>query len=457
MKKIKIAIHGLFLLLLMAGCQKERAFLDAKTDQQLFVPSTLADLENMMHDERAFNMSDPALGQIGCDDQYATQITLDGLSSNIDRNAYTWAKMIYNPGQDVPDWSLKYTQVYYCNTVLESLAKIPAEDDQAAKAREVKGDALFFRGKAFYDLLNIFALPYTSSSAPGTAGIPVRLSSDINIRSVRSSVADGYSQVLADLQQAADLLPINSAYKTQPSRPAAYGMLARVYLSMGDHQKAFEAADKALSLYALLTNYSTLKPGTRSISTSFLNEDIFHSVIAVTSLTSINSVAIADTLLYRSYADNDLRKSVFFVVRNNSPYFRGTYDPKRQPYSGIATDELLLIRAECQARLGHPEAAMNDLNTLLVTRWKPGTFINYSASSSKDALLQILKERRKELLFRGLRWTDLRRLNQDPETATSLIRILNDKRFELAPGDQRYAWPIPDNEITYSGIPQNPR
>ncbi|OOQ60302.1 RagB/SusD family nutrient uptake outer membrane protein [Mucilaginibacter pedocola] len=457
MKTIKYLTLAVLLLWLMTGCRKEKAFLDAKTDQQLFVPSSLADLANMMHDERAFNMADPALGQVGCDDQYTTKTVLDGLSSNIDRNAYTWAKMVYDPGQDVPDWSLKYTQVYYCNTVLEFLAKMTVQDAQAAQAREIKGDALFFRGKAFYDLLNIFSLPYAPVTAASTPGIPIRLNADINIRSVRSSVKDGYAQAITDLVEAAGLLPVSSAYKTQPSQPAAYGMLARIYLTMGEHQKAYEAADKALSLYSTLTDYSTLRPGTRAISTAYLNEDIFHSVIAVTSLTSINSVAIADTLLYRSYADNDLRKTAFFVIRNNSPYFRGTYDPKRQPYTGLATDELLLTRAECSARLGNTAAAMKDLNTLLATRWKPGTFVDFSASSPEDALMQVLKERRKELLFRGLRWADLRRLNQDARTAVTPARVLNGTRFELMPGDLRYAWPIPDIEITYSGIPQNPR
>ncbi|AMR29934.1 hypothetical protein A0256_00145 [Mucilaginibacter sp. PAMC 26640] len=457
MKLFKLIIPTFLLGILVTGCRKENAFLDAKTDQQLFVPGTLNDLANMMHDERAFNNGDPALGQVGCDDYYVTQTVLEGLSSNSERNAYTWAKDIYTPGQNVPDWALKYTQVYYCNSVLESLEKIAIPDDQAALASEIKGDALFFRGKAFYDLLEIFSLPYAPSTAANTPGIPIRLSSDINIKSVRSTVQEGFAQVLTDLQRAIDLLPEMSAYKTQPSKPAAYGMLARVYLTMGDYQQAYQAADKALSFYSTLTNYNNLRPSTRSISTTYIDEDIFHSVIAVTSLTSINSVSIADTLLYRSYADNDLRKTVFFVVRNNSPYFRGTYDFKRQPYSGIATDELFLIRAECQARLGDTANAMKDLNTLLVTRWKPGTFVNYTAVSSNDALSKILQERRKELLFRGLRWSDLRRLNQNPQTATIQTRILNGTRYALAPGDLRYAWPIPDVEINYSGITQNPR
>jgi len=68
-----------------------------------------------------------------------------------------------------------------------------------------------------------------------------------------------------------------------------------------------------------------------------------------------------------------------------------------------------------------------------------------------------LKERRKELLFRGLRWTDLRRLNLDPRFAVTLARNVSGQIYSLPPEDPRYAWPIPDDEIQASGIPQNPR
>jgi hypothetical protein len=92
-----------------------------------------------------------------------------------------------------------------------------------------------------------------------------------------------------------------------------------------------------------------------------------------------------------------------------------------------------------------------------VTRWAKGTFIPFTASSSDDALIQILNERRKELLYRGLRWTDLRRLNKDPRFAITLKRIINGVSYTLPPNDNRYAWPIPDNEIALTNMPQNER
>jgi len=70
----------------------------------------------------------------------------------------------------------------------------------------------------------------------------------------------------------------------------------------------------------------------------------------------------------------------------------------------------------------------------------------------------LIQERRKELPFSGnLPWEDLRRLNQEPNFAKTLTRMLNGETFSLPPGDNRYVYPIPENEISLSGIQQNPR
>jgi hypothetical protein len=99
---------------------------------------------------------------------------------------------------------------------------------------------------------------------------------------------------------------------------------------------------------------------------------------------------------------------------------------------------------------------MTDLNTLLRKRWKSGTFADRTASSDADALNLILIERRKELVFRGLRWSDLRRLNLDGANIT-LTRKISGINYTLSPNDSRWVFLIPAQEINQSGIPQNPR
>jgi len=71
-------------------------------------------------------------------------------------------------------------------------------------------------------------------------------------------------------------------------------------------------------------------------------------------------------------------------------------------------------------------------------------------------LNKILTERRKELLMRGLRWTDLRRLNKETAFATTLSRIVNGTTYTLPPNDPGYVFRIPLSVINFTGIEQNP-
>ena len=456
MKKIIYAILIIAACLLQGSCKKEDAFLNAKPNQALFVPSTLQDLENILNDQNIFNIGDPGLGEIASDDYYVTSDILNN-EDITDRNGYIWAKQLYNVGQNINDWSIPYQQVYHANTILDYLPKISTNSAQIAEANQVKGSALFFRSMAFYNLVQTFAMPYDVKSASADLGIPLRLASDLNIKSVRASVQQCYDQIITDLQTALPLLPLKAKYQTLPSQPAANALLARTYLAMANYTKAFQFADACLTQFNTLTDYNTLNPTAYAINTSLLSEDILHTSQQGWDLTFPNYEGIADSTLYKSYAPNDLRKTGCFVLNNGLPYFSGTYDLQYNNYSGIATDEVYLIRAECNARAGNTAAALKDLNTLLSTRWKTGTFISYTANSPDQALSQVLSERRKELLFRGLRWTDLRRLNKETRFAITLTRTYNGTTYTLPPNDPRYAMPIPDNEISNSGIQQNPR
>lgn len=84
-----------------------------------------------------------------------------------------------------------------------------------------------------------------------------------------------------------------------------------------------------------------------------------------------------------------------------------------------------------------------------------GTFIPFSANSRKEAIELILNERRKELIFRNLRWMDLKRLNKEGANIT-VTRILDNVKHTLIPNDNRYALPLPPDVINLSGMQQNP-
>ncbi len=461
---IKIILTILFAIPFLC-CKKQDEFLDAKPNDALAIPSTLADLQLMLQGESLFVGNDPALGEIGSDDYYLTPSNYNNLYVT-ELNAYTWAKQIYTAGSDDENWTAPYNQVYITNIILEVLPTISVSPGEQAQADQIKGSALFLRSLSFYNLVQTFALPYDSATSGKDPGIPLRMTSNVTVRSVRATVQQCYDQIITDLKTALPLLPVTATYVTMPSRTAANAVLARIYMAVGNYAEAFKYADASLGMYNTLMDYNTIVPGPRSISTTFPAEDILHRRMpGYDTNISGDNIAIIDSILYRSYDDNDLRKSIFFSITDGFPYFRGSYDYKSYAFSGIATDEVYLMRAECNARLGNTAAAMKDLNDLLKTRWKTqtvngvpqSTFVDYTASSSEDALRKILMERRKELIFRGLRWLDLRRLNKDPRFAVTLVRNIAGTQYTLPPNDSRYAWPIPDTEILASGMEQNPR
>jgi len=107
------------------------------------------------------------------------------------------------------------------------------------------------------------------------------------------------------------------------------------------------------------------------------------------------------------------------------------------------------------ARTGYLVEAQADLNTLLATRYKAGTFRPYQLTVTADVLDLILKERRKELIFRGLRWMDIKRLNLEGANIVQR-RFLDGKEYRLEPNANRYALPLPDDIIRVTGMEQNP-
>jgi len=136
------------------------------------------------------------------------------------------------------------------------------------------------------------------------------------------------------------------------------------------------------------------------------------------------------------------------------PYLKGSYSGKSYCFSGLAVDEVYLIRAECAARAGNRDAALADLNTLLQHRWVRQDSIPYNpivAASASAALDSVLVERRKELSFRGLRWTDIRRLNKEGANITQ-SHGMNGQVYQLPPSSPNYVFYLPSDVLRLSGM-----
>jgi hypothetical protein len=458
MKKL-YSLYNIILLasafIAITGCKKQDSFLDTKPNQALAVPKTLPDLQLLINNERIFNTSYPSLGEVSTDDYFLDPSYWITLSST-EKNAYVWAKSIYAATTNISDWSDSYQQVYYANTVMNVLTGIKASVSEQSQYNTIKGSALFYRATAFYNLVQTFAMPYDSTSAAKDLGVPLPLTPDLTAKLPRATESQCYTQIIGDLKTALNLLSNVSVSKTHPSKAAVFGLLARIYLVQGNFGQSLENATNCLSLYDQLQDFNKLDPSAFPVYPNFSPEEIFHA--SFLGYSNIGFQAQVDSTLYRSFDNpNDLRTSIFFYDNSGEIEFNSQFDKLNNLSSTISTNEIYLTKAECEARLNNKAAAMNDLNTLLSTRWLRGTFQSYTATSADDALVQVLKERRKELVFTGLRWSDLRRLNKESRFAVTLYRKINGVIYSLPPNDPKYALPIPDNEIQLNPIPQNNR
>jgi tetratricopeptide (TPR) repeat protein len=316
MKLSIITYIGLHLLLLTTSCSKEAEFLDAKPSISLVVPTTLDDYQKLLYNEGVFNSTGaPFMGLVTTDEYYVTPAYWASCPIN-ERNVYTYKNGdIWESAFTFTDWNNPYNQVRYANTVLDGIAKINPGATQQLQYNQIKGQALFFRSFAFYNLIQTFAMPFDSTTYSTNLGIPLRLSSDFNVSVQRSTIKECYDQILSDLNDALSLLPAVSDYPTQPNKTAGNALMARIYLAIRNYPKALQYSSAALNLNNTLVDYNTLTPATTYLSTTYMKEDLYQSSMSNAVVTSFSGSTMVDSVLYSFYDDvNDLRKTVFFRI-----------------------------------------------------------------------------------------------------------------------------------------------
>jgi len=454
MKKIIL----IFLIVTLFGCAKK---LDLKPESTLVIPTTVKDFQNLLDNADELINVTPALAQLSSDEYYIPDFsTWQSLSSEIQRTTYVWAKDIFAGQVRSRSWLVPYSQVFYANSVLDAIGK--QGNELSTEMKNIKGWALFVRAHAFFTLVCNYSPAYHVSTATTDLGIPLKLSANITEIVQRSNLQQTYDQIITDLLEATELLKteITADKKNRPSKVAAYALLARIFLNMRDYEKADLYSSNALNLYSTLTDYNTLEILDYGTFTKNAEETIYFThcsgEYAETIFTQGDYYGV-DSSLIRLYDPSDLRLPIYFSKTELGNYnVKGINTDFAYPFTGLATDEIYLIKAECLARKGLTSQALSYLNSLVRNRMKAGTFTPISAADSQDALDKILLERRKELIWRGLRWLDLKRLNKEGSNIT-LHRNLGDQKFTLEPNSPRYVFPIPDDEIGLSGIQQNIR
>ena len=335
--------------------------------------------------------------------------------------------------------------ILYANIVLQ---KVPSIDMDEALKNRILGEAKFLRAYYYFILVRFFGdVPLIL--VPQTPGD--------DLRPPRTPKAEVYNQIIKDLEEAIEQLPRREEYANadlgRASKGAAVGMLAKVYLTLGNWDKVVTLCDQVRDLgYALNPDYSSnFSPETESSNESLFEVQYVNPVNNFwdddnQSSWTTNFMGPRDSPLTTvgwgwnqptrefidSYEDGDLRKDVT-VFYEGGPQFDGKdykssmayvtgYNVRKfvLPSAYVPTGssgsplnwpvlryaDVLLMKSEALNELGRTIEAETPLNEVRARAGlDPVSGLNQEAFREK-----VLHERRMELAFEGHRWFDLIRV-----------------------------------------------
>ncbi len=370
---------------------------------------------------------------------------------------YTWADEIYSQSENDQEMNAVYQVIYNCNVVIDEV--MGSKNGTQAEKLSIRAEALVHRADAYLALVNVYGKPYNAATAATDQGVPLLTTPRVEGSLPRASVERVYEQIISDLNDAFEYLPDVPQFNFYPSKCAVYALKARAYLLMGNYTEAKANTLEALKLQSGLENLNLYIGDAVTYPENLKDKEVILAKMPRTtfSLTSYSAVdlVLSDGLLNLFDRDYDLRYLYFTrpiselgVEYTGRIYFKNhlynsSYPKYESRSMGPSVPEMMLIEAECWAREGKTTEAMNILNTLREYRFSPDEYYTLSAATATEALGHVLQERRKELMCRGLRWMDQRRLANDPDFPTQTVtRVFKGTTYTLQPGAVRYTFPM---------------
>lgn len=393
----------------------------------------------------------------GSDEAYLNTLLLT------DANAYSWKSDLVGDNSEDPDWADQYKQIYLFNQIATEIME--SQGGTEIQKKNILAQAKVHRALNYFNLVNSYAKQYSTSSANTDLGVPLLTSPDLYVKLDRKPIEAVYKQIIEDLNSAIPDLPEQANFNTLASRPAAEGILARVYLQMRDYRKALQYAELVLARpqYKLidLRQY-------KAVPNSYPNVLDDTEEIFIKSLRNIAPTLSLNPELLALFEPGDLRAMLFTVDGSALPWapFQGkAYNKHRiilanaKITNGPTLPEMMLIKAEALARdAGRFNEAVAVLNNLRSKRIEESSYKPLQIPGQQATLKLVINERRKELMGKGLRWFDQKRLAAEPGFVNTQTRTYKGESFTLAPNSNRYVMPIASKYIVLNPeIVQNPR
>lgn len=339
-------------------------------------------------------------------------------------------------------WRRYYHAIYIANYIIENSANIT--DATNAQVSQLTGESYMMRAYMHFLLVNLYAEPYTACNPSATRGIPLQLKADVNAMLTCSTVSDVYESIISDMGKAISLMNVESwetGLNYRFSIRAAKALLSRVYLYMGEWEKALSQSTAVLAEYDALVDMNQKN--------SILPDryDSPENLLALEqTMTSLYKGACQPAKeLFKAYRSGDSRKSKYYkqITSSNTTLLKGG---SNEFCCSIRTAELYLTAAESAAMLGKTDTAVSYLGALMEKRYSSSalaTYMEQITAMSNDELIQTIhNERRLELAFEGHRWFDLRRWDR-PE----LTKTYQDNTYILQSNDSRYTIRFPSDAV----------
>lgn len=372
-------------------------------------------------------------------------------------------------------WAQAYYVINLCNVFIDGMATKGTSVVGAALAANYIGEARMIRAICYLKLLEHYARPFADGNG-NKPGLPLRLTgikeSGFSAMA-RSTVAQVYTQIIADLDFAEANLPSTytsaSLNTTRGHKNTAIAMKTRVYLAMQDYAKVITEGNKLVP--QALPPYSATTGVAHALQANIVN--VFRTPYTTTE--SILSMPMSATAGDNPGTQNQLgfyfAKSTgngefslnpsgiiadagwlaadarrgFVATVSGKPYLNLKYNGP-SPYTDFAPiirySEVLLNLAEALARANGLDAkAIAILNTV---RKRSDASTTLAPASQAALIAAILQERRIEFLGEGLRNFDQMRLLQTIPAKGSITAKL--------PSESGYIWPISADEMSLNPL-----
>lgn len=417
-----------------------------------------------------------------------------------DDNGYNWTgndltydDRSYSSNECQITWNDLYNIIFAANNAIASLDPETTEPT----IQKYLGQALAARAFSYFVLAQLYQFNYVGhESSPCVPLITNETLDEANENgAARATVQEIYDQINTDLDTAIQLLESAESAGEQRSdkryinAAVAYGIRARVNLTMQNWQDAVNDAEQAISLSgAVPASISEVSEPTfwDSSESNWMWGIVIEETDDVVSSGIVNWISHMGSLnygyanysggkqinkiLYQSIPDTDVRKGWWLNEEGTSPNLNDEQSEWMVAYGypiytqvkfgcyndvvGQSTnandvplmriEEMYLIKAEAQAMAGSAAAGKSTLESFIQTYRDPA--YTCSANSAADIQEEVYRQRRIELWGEGLNRFDIMRLNKDVDrrgagypNATSV--------YYITAGSDILLWRIPENEI----------